>query len=273
MGAAIWSCPTATMLEFPAMSLLHFFDNHGLLDLRNRPQWRTVSGGSKRYVARMMERFGATAKTDAAVNAVIREGDRVTLQFEDRTKTHYDQVVVATHADQALALLDQPSTLERRLLGAFRYQPNRAILHGDPRLMPKRRRVWSSWNYLSESEDGDQAVSVTYWMNRLQRLTTDTPYFVSLNPLHEPSHDQVAARMDYTHPVFDRRAIASQDQLHRLQGQGRVWFCGSYFGHGFHEDALRSAVAVARGLGCEIPWIVADGVQGEAPTPMPGVRT
>ena len=165
--------------------------------------------------------------------------------------------MVATHADQALKLLDQPSDLQRELLGAFRYQDNRAVLHSDPTLMPKRRRVWSSWNYLAAPPDAADAakesrISVTYWLNRLQRLKVATPYFVSLNPLREAA--ECLDTFHYTHPIFDQPALAAQRRLDSLQGQGGLWFCGSYFGYGFHEDALGSAVRVAQALGVEPPW-------------------
>jgi len=255
MAAAIWSCPVETMASFPAESLLRFFANHGLLDLRNRPQWRTVCGGSHEYVKKLLQPLQGHSACRDRVTAVQRSADGVTVHAESSGARRFDAVVLACHADQALRLLDQPSQRERSLLGAFRYQRNRALLHSDAGLMPRRRTVWSAWNYLtSEGRDGTEAVSVSYWMNCLQQLEQAPPLFVSLNPLREPQPSSLIAEMDYDHPVFDQQALAAQRLLGTLQGDQGVWYCGSYFGYGFHEDALRSAVQVARRLGVELPW-------------------
>jgi len=253
MAAAIWSCPCATMLDFPAHSLLRFFHNHGLLDLSGRPPWRTVTGGSGQYVHRLLQDLG-TARCNTPVRAVVRRPGGVEVITDDGNPRRFDQVVLATHADEARALLGDADARERGLLGAFRYQPNRAVLHTDTRLMPRRRRVWSAWNYLARTGEGGQRVSVTYWMNCLQRLAVPTPYLVSLNPLTEPRRDRVLKEMAYTHPVFDAAAVTAQARLHEIQGRGGVWFAGSYFGYGFHEDGMRSAVQVARALGGSLPW-------------------
>jgi uncharacterized protein len=254
MAAAIWSCPTRAMLEFPLESFAHFFRNHGLLDIRNRPQWRSVLGGSRNYVERILDTLGGRAACASPVRTVIRAGNkRPELLFSDGGRRSFDRVIVATHADQALRLLDAPTPQEAALLGSFRYQSNRAFLHSDPSLMPRARRVWSAWNYLAGKGAGmTDRVSVTYWMNRLQRLDARRDYFVSLNPLQAP--DRFHAAMTYEHPVFDADAIAAQPRLGEIQGKRDTWFCGSYFGYGFHEDALSSAVAVASHLGVKAPW-------------------
>ncbi|MGA7802809.1 MAG: FAD-dependent oxidoreductase, partial [Gammaproteobacteria bacterium] len=254
MAAAIWSCPCSTMLDFPAHSLLRFFHNHGLLGLSDRPQWRTVSGGSWRYVGRLLQDLNAV-RCSTPVRAVVRRTAGLDVITDDGASRPFDQVVVATHADEARTLLADPDPLEGRLLGAFRYQPNRAVLHTDARLMPRRRRVWSAWNYLARTDapDREPRVSVTYWMNCLQRLTVPTPYLVSLNPLTEPDPDKVLREMAYTHPVLDGAAMAAQRRLGEIQGRGGLWFAGSYFGYGFHEDGMRSAVQVAHALGAELP--------------------
>lgn len=255
MAAAIWSCPVQTMAEFPALSLFRFFYNHGLLDIRNRPQWHTVSGGSRSYVQRLLRDMPNGVLTGHPVRSVRRLDGCVQITDAQGALHHYDGVVMAAHADESLRLLANPSTREQALLGQFAYQPNQVYLHSDPNLMPHRRRVWSSWNYLAREEGGrTQAVSVTYWMNRLQNLPTARPVFVSLNPLRAPSRDQVIAEMTYEHPVFDNGAMQAQQSLHQLQGVDRIWYCGSYFGYGFHEDALHSAVEVARRFGVELPW-------------------
>ena len=252
MAAAIWSCPTQAMLDFPAESLARFFNNHGLLNLIDRPLWRSVTGGSSRYVDRFLEEIGHEQVRLDAAQRVRRTEQGAEVIFASGERAFFDDVVLACHADQALALLEQPSPAEQALLSRFRYQPNRTYLHTDIGLMPQRRQVWSSWNYLSQhSQDGSCAVSVTYWMNRLQGLTTDKDYLVSLNPLRPPAEETIIAEMVYDHPVFDQSAMDAQPRLAELQGQDRVWFCGSYFGYGFHEDALASAVAMADSFGVD----------------------
>jgi predicted NAD/FAD-binding protein len=262
MAAAIWSCPTATMRDFPAISFFRFFENHGLLDLFDRPQWRTVTGGSRRYVARLAADLAGPARVSRPAVAVRRSGDGVLVHAADGTAERFDAVVLACHADEALHLIDEPRPAERAILSRFGYQENRTILHCDPALMPRERRVWSSWNYLAATgAAGTERVSVSYWMNRLQRLPGEQQFFVSLNPLREPRPETIVAEMTYHHPVFDADAVRSQGLLPQLQGRDRLWFCGSYFGFGFHEDALASAVSVARQLGAETPWTVSESAR------------
>ncbi len=256
MGAAIWSCPVEEMQSFPASAFLRFFDNHGLLTLKDRPQWRTVIGGSREYVRKLIDSLRGVVRTDCAVTGVRRDRDGVTVHDSRGGACRYDHVVIATHADQALRLLDPPGFWEQTVLGAFRYQRNRAVLHTDPSLMPRNPRVWSSWNYIGEPGTGNagNSVSVTYWMNRLQRLPGRTPYLVTLNPSREPRPDRVIAEFEYEHPVFDQAAGRAQRLLERVQGPDRTWFCGAYFGYGFHEDGLRSGIEVARRFGIDPPW-------------------
>jgi len=255
MTAAIWSCPTRAMLDFPLESLLRFLSNHGLIDLFGRPQWRTVAGGSHEYVRKMLATLAPATRRAEPVSRVVRGAGGVTVHYAAGGCERFDQAVLACHADEALALIDRPTGEERQLLGAFRYQANRALLHRDPRLMPRQRRAWSAWNYLSATAAGDPGrVSVTYWMNRLQGLPCEEPVFVSLNPLTEPRPDCVLREMEYHHPLFDRRALEAQRQLPSIAGRNGLWFCGSYHGYGFHEDALRSAVEVAARLGARLPW-------------------
>jgi predicted NAD/FAD-binding protein len=186
---------------------------------------------------------------------VVRGAAGVMVHYASGGSERFDQVVLACHADEALALIDRPTREEWQLLGAFRYQANRALLHRDPRLMPRCRRAWSSWNYLSTTAAEDPGrMSVTYWMNRLQGLPCEEPVFVSLNPLTEPRAERVVREMEYHHPLFDRRALEAQHRLPSIAGRNGVWFCGSYHGYGFHEDALRSAVEVAVRLGATLPW-------------------
>lgn len=270
MGAAIWSCPPRRMLDFPAASLLRFFANHGLLDLSGRPQWRTLRGGAREYVARLLADFPGECRFATPVSRVRHGPGGPEVRDAHGHAERFDAVVLAVHADQALALLADPAPGHRRLLGAFRYQNNRALLHSDPALMPRRRRIWSSWNYLADAgADGTAAVSVSYWMNRLQSLPARRDYFVSLNPLREPDPARVHYATEYRHPVFSRAAVAAQAGLDALQGRRGLWFCGAWCGYGFHEDGLRAGLAVAARLGAPAPWEAAPA-HGPAPCPAAG---
>lgn len=258
MGAAIWSAPAAEMLGFPAQSFARFFANHGLLQMTNRPEWRTVVGGSRGYVSRLLAQFRGTAIQDDGVTAISRTASGVSIRTRSGSVAHFDRCLIACHADEALGLLSDPSPEERTGLGAFRYAENDTILHTDARLMPRRRKVWTSWNYLGSSSDGaERGACVTYWMNQLQPLPTQQNYFVSLNPAMLPAADKILARFAYAHPLFDRNALAAQKHLWSLQGQNNTWFAGSYFAYGFHEDALQSGLAAAEDLGAvRRPWQV-----------------
>ncbi|RRQ24581.1 FAD-dependent oxidoreductase [Guyparkeria sp. SCN-R1] len=252
MAAAIWSCPTRQMRAFPARSFLQFFDNHGLMNVQDRPQWETVRGGSRRYVDRMLAERRFEALTSHPVNRIERDETGVTLPEYDR---RFDAVVMAGHADETLATLDRPDAAEAGVLGAFRFQENRAFLHRDTSLMPRRRQVWSSWNYLGRRDaDGERAVAVTYWMNHLQQLDAAHDWLVTLNPFEPPRGSLVEREITYHHPVFDARAVAAQAGLPVLQGHRRTFYAGAWTGYGFHEDGLASAVAVARQFGTAIPW-------------------
>ncbi|MCG8544510.1 MAG: FAD-dependent oxidoreductase [Alphaproteobacteria bacterium] len=258
MGAAIWSTTAEDIKAYPASAFIGFFAQHGLLTLRNRPRWRTVDGGSREYIDRLAAPFRHRIRF-AEARRIHRTGNRVLVEDQQGAVDAYDHVIVAAHADEALRLLADPAPREKRLLGAWRYTSNRAVLHRDPSLMPKRRRVWSSWNFIGAPR-GDRTgrVCVTYWMNRLQSLDRTEPLFVTLNPVREPAPGTVIREFDYTHPYFDHAAIASQSDLASLQGRRRTWYCGSYFGYGFHEDALASGLAVAERLGgVRRPWTVA----------------
>ena len=252
MAAAIWSSPHLDAAEIPAGTLLRFFDQHVLLDITGRPTWRTVAGGSREYVQRLMAASGARFVTDTPVESVRRSGKSVVVSTERGDQIEADQVVFACHADTALALLgDDASPSEEKLLGAFAFSNNHAVMHSDPRLMPKARRTWSAWN-VTEGRHRGAPVTVTYWMNRLQSLATDTDVFVTLNPPFEP--ESIHRRADYTHPVFDPGAVAAQVRLSEIQGVDNTWFCGAWTGYGFHEDGLESGMAVGRAMGGDVPW-------------------
>ncbi|MDO9384203.1 MAG: FAD-dependent oxidoreductase [Hyphomicrobiaceae bacterium] len=254
MAAAIWSAPAATMLQYPARSFIAFCANHGLLQLTGRPVWRTVAGGSCSYIGKLSQAFRDRIRTSCGVSAIRRLADGIELRDTNGTMERFDHVVLACHADEALASLSDADETERSLLSAFRYERNEAVLHSDPSFMPKRPAAWSSWNYTGESG----RLSVTYWMNRLQGLPGPLPLFVTLNPSRDPGTDAVHLRETYSHPIFDPRALAAQQRLWTLQGARRTWFCGAYFGSGFHEDGLQAGLAVAEALGGGMrPWIVA----------------
>jgi len=256
-AAAIWSSSLSQMTAFPAAAFLRFYRNHRLLTVDTRPTWRTVEGGSRVYVKALTDRFAGRVAAGAAVVSVRRTPDETLVLTADGSVARYDQVVLAVHADQALRLLETPSDEERRLLGDIRYRPNRAVLHRDTRLMPRRRAAWAAWNHLGLSEGGGEG-GVTYWMNLLQGLP-GPPLFVSLNPLNAPRPDTVLGEFDYEHPVFDAAAMLAQREVWSLQGRQRTWFCGAWCGYGFHEDGLQAGLAVAEQLGgVRRPWTVAD---------------
>lgn len=258
MAGAIWSAPCSAILGYPASAFIRFFHNHGLLSLGDRPQWRTVSGGSIAYVQALAAAFSGTIRLGAELQSVRRDDGHVVVHDRWRGPDRFDDVVIATHADQALALLADPSDEEQALLGSFRYARNEAVLHTDTGVMPRRRAVWSSWNYADHAAD-ETTVSVTYWMNRLQAIDSGSPLLVTLNPRMPLREDLVLSRQTYEHPVFDSAALDAQRRLWTLQGRGGVWFCGAHFGAGFHEDGLQSGLAVAEILGgVRRPWTVPD---------------
>ena len=245
MLACIWSCPVGQMLEFPVATLVRFCHNHGLLQVRDRPQWYTVRGGSREYVRRIVSALG-DARSNSPVTDVRRLSAGVVVRSAGRVE-HFDQLVFACHADQALRLLGSDATaVEKEVLGAFRYQLNEAVLHTDASLLPRRRNAWAAWNHESAGEGRN--VCLHYLINRLQPLPWEQPVIVSLNPVRPPRESTVLRRLDYEHPVFDLAAIAAQRRLDDLQGNRHTWFCGAWTGYGFHEDGLRSGLAVARAL-------------------------
>jgi predicted NAD/FAD-binding protein len=265
MGAAIWSTPVDEMLDFPAENFVAFFDNHRLLH-DDRPVWRTVRGGSREYVEKLTAPFRDRIRLGAAVTAIerTRGGAIVTDSLGHRDR--YDQVVIAAHSDQALAMLSDPSEAECAVLGAIRYRPNAVYLHRDARLMPKRRRAWASWNFIRGNGRGEARgdVAITYWMNALQHIDADCPLFVSLNPPFEPEPGLTFARFACEHPQFDAAAFAAQARLDDIQGVNRTWFCGAWTGYGFHEDGLRSGLAVAEKLGGGAAWRASGSHYAEA---------
>jgi uncharacterized protein len=255
MGAAIWSAPSSDILDFPAENFVAFFSNHRLLQY-DRPVWRTVKGGSQRYVEKLTAGFRDQIRLGCAVTSIERTPHGVVVHDSLGGHNRYDHVVIASHSDQALAMLSDADPRERSILGAIGYSPNTVYLHRDIGLMPKRRRAWGSWNFLRWRRQGTTAndVAVTYWMNRLQGIDDDKPLFVSLNPPFEPDPALTFGKFMCEHPQYNAAAFTAQKRLAEIQGKRHTWFCGAWTGYGFHEDGLRSGLAVAEALGAIAPW-------------------
>ena len=256
MAAAIWSSSPADILDFPAATFLRFCINHGLLQINDRPRWRTVRGGSRQYVRRIAATLPDVRLGSRLVSVTRNEhGVLVRSAGDAPREEQFDAVVFATHAPQTLALLQDATIEEHQVLGAVRYQANTAWLHSDLSLMPLRQKVWSAWNYLgSRHSDGSRAVCVSYWLNRLQDLPCQTDVILTLNPPQPPAAATVMGRFDYEHPVFDQPAIDAQRRLPGIQGRHRAWFAGAWTGYGFHEDGLKSALRVIRDFGVMPAW-------------------
>jgi predicted NAD/FAD-binding protein len=254
MAAAIWSCPTGQMLDMPLATFVRFCQNHGLLQVFDRPLWRTVKGGGREYVKKIAAQLD-DIRLACPVVGITRDEQGLTLLHAAGAE-RFDQVVMACHSDQALKILGATASRgQREVLSAIRYQPNRALLHTDSALLPRNPTLWSAWNYFAGSgTPGEQPVGVSYLINRLQPLPFETPVVVTLNPAREPDPLKVIAEFDYDHPIFDAAAIAAQQGLVGVQGEGGIWLAGAWGSYGFHEDGLKSALRVANGLGVQAPW-------------------
>jgi uncharacterized protein len=254
MSACIWSGSFADMMAFPARTFVKFFQNHGLFLLNGRPMWRTVRGGSRAYIKKLVADFNGKILLGTPVQTVTRSQSGVTVQSNQGAQ-QFDQVVMATHGDVAHRLIPQKSAPEAQIMSTFHTSENVAILHRDAALMPKRRAVWSSWNYVGrQSDDESSSVPISYWMNRLQNINAAHDVFVSLNPRRAIDPAKIEAQFTYRHPIFNATAIAAQDRLNEIQGKDRIWYCGAYWRYGFHEDGCMSALNVARALGAALPW-------------------
>ena len=263
MGAAIWSCSARAMLDYPVRAFIQFMDNHKLLDFGARPVWRTVKGGSRQYVSKIATRLKDRVEKNTKVKSVRRDAGGVILNIEGQGDVWYDKLIMAAHADESLELMADATEQEATVLSAFRFSENHVVLHSDPRLMPKRKRAWAAWNYLSDDQSD---LCTTYWMNRLQHIDMAYPLFTTLNPTFQPRDELVHADLHYQHPIFDKQALRAQAELADIQGQNDIFWCGAWTANGFHEDGLKSAVAVAKTLKIDIPW--------NSPTPAyPSVQT
>ena len=259
MCAAIWSCSASTIRDFPMRAFVRFFSNHDLFRIGRPTSWRTVAGGSRAYVEALGAEMAGRIRRAGAATRVIRDAGQVQVTERDGGTEVFDDVILATHADVSRALLADADPFESDLLGAFRYSDNRAVLHEDVSLMPRRRAAWASWNYLDNRENTDGGeLAVTYWMNALQGLDRRQNIFITLNPPRQPRDSALRREFSYSHPVFDQKALDAQSELWRLQGRRQTFFCGSYFGYGFHEDALQSGLAVAERFGVSRPWSLAN---------------
>jgi len=269
MCGAIWSTPVSDVDAFPAKSLVRFFRNHALLAGTGKHQWWTVKGGSIEYVRRLEAALmarGCVIRTASPVQRVVRTAGGVTVQAQGADAQTFDEIILACHSDQALAILGADATpAEAAALGAIRYQPNTAVLHCDEGQMPKRRSCWSSWAYRSQ----DGGVGVTYWMNRLQSIPESDPLFVTLNPTRPIPAEKIYDRVEFSHPVFDKAALRAQRQIRAMQGQNNTWFAGAYNRHGFHEDGIASAMRIVRMMTSLTPFPVKGtdhGTHGQSPS-------
>jgi predicted NAD/FAD-binding protein len=248
MSAAVWSTPMDKMLDFHAQTLIRFFYNHGFLGLNTQHQWYTITNGSKTYRDIIMKPFKDKLRLNDPVDKVSRKNNKAIIRTKSGTETEYDKVIIASHGDEALALLDEPTAEEKNLLSKFLYQKNKTVLHTDTSVMPKTKKAWSSWNYRMEEKDGKLHASTIYWMNSLQNISKKTNYFVSLNDPGNIDEKKIRKVIDYEHPLFDMHTAKAQPELPGLNEKGPVYFCGSYFRFGFHEDALFSAVSLCEKL-------------------------
>jgi uncharacterized protein len=251
IGASLWSCPIGKFREFPIRFVIEFLRNHGMLQIGDRPQWRVVKGGSARYVERLTEGFNDQIRLQSPVKTVYRSDDGVFVQVGDSTREDFDHVIFACHSDQALRMLDQPTKAETQVLGAFPYQLNHATLHTDQAVLPRKKRAWGSWNYRIGSANCDE-VAITYNMNMLQSIDTKDQYLVTLNDRDRIDSSKVIRSMIYHHPIYTPSRSDAQSQHKNLIGVNRTSFCGAYWGYGFHEDGVRSAVDVAAHFGCSL---------------------
>jgi uncharacterized protein len=255
MGGAIWSASASQMLLFPAKYFVRFFSNHGMLSVDQRPTWRVLVGGSRSYIAPLTAPYAERIHLSAPVQSLARDADGVTVQARGRPAERFDAAVVAAHADQALAMLADPSDAERQVLSAFTYQENQTVLHTDERLMPRAKRAWAAWNFhqLGRSGEEHSRVAVSYYMNRLQTLEAPPHFLVTLNHTAAIRPECILRRLTYHHPVYTHGAVAAQKRRSEINGPRKTWYCGAYWGYGFHEDGVNSALAVAKDFGIQ-PW-------------------
>jgi predicted NAD/FAD-binding protein len=248
MVSAIWSMPPYEASQMPLVFFLNFFKNHGLFKLKNRPQWFTVSNRSKTYVTKILSKISGEYFKNYEINKIIRSNNGVKIYYGSENEFFiYDKVVLASHADESLKIISDITKKEKEILGSFKYKPNKAIIHCDENLMPKNKKAWCSWNSLLNSDNNEQS-SVTYWLNQLQNLNIDKNIFLTINPFFEIDQNKVYNEIDFTHPYYDENALKNQTNLESIQNINNTLFVGSYFGYGFHEDGIKSSIAMLKTL-------------------------
>ena len=252
MAGAIWSCTPQEILKYPAKTFINFFHNHGLLQVMNQPQWYTIKGGSRMYIQAMAAALKDQVHLGTSIKNIQRQRDGIQIKTAQGKVHIFDQVVIATHPDEALKLLEEPSEDEKNILGSFEYLSNKVVLHTDTNAMPKNRKCWSSWVYVQDAHSGKS--SVTYWLNSLQNVDPDYPLFISINPCQDLEPSKILQTFDYAHPLYDMAALKAQESLGDLQGKNSTWYCGAYHGYGFHEDGLKAGLQIANLLGVSAPW-------------------
>jgi predicted NAD/FAD-binding protein len=253
MAAAIWSCPLELMKNYPANSFLQFFYNHGLLTITNQPQWYSVKGGSKEYVAKIVNSLSKKPKLNSKIVSLYKENKKIILTTELGDQQQFDHVIFANHPDQIINIITDLTLTEKNILQKIKYSKNTAILHKDHTQMPKHKKAWASWVYLISNKH--KQVSLTYWMNNLQNINKKYPLFVSLNPIQTIANKDIFGTYHYEHPIFDHEAISAQEQLDEIQGKRNIWFCGAWTKYGFHEDGLNSALKLAKKFKVTAPWL------------------
>jgi predicted NAD/FAD-binding protein len=251
MGAAIWSANPAVFTEFPARYFAEFFNNHGFLEVKGQPQWQVIEGGSREYARALIQNFRDRIRLNSPVQRIRRSGESVMVKVDGEEEERFDEVIVAAHSDQALGMLERPTVAEREILSAIEYQENETVLHTDTSLLPRRRKAWASWNAFVPATAGDR-VTVTYNMNELQGLEAEDTYCVTLNQTDRIDPGKVIRTFNYTHPVYTLEARAAQKRHAEISGADRIHYCGAYWGYGFHEDGVNSALAVAGHFGKEL---------------------
>jgi len=258
IASAIWSCSNKDALLFPTNTFLYFFYHHGLLNIKDRPKWRTVKHGSQKYIRKILESSNFSYETNSSIEAVVPNDNSVIIKFKN-SEIKYDHVIMACHADHALKLIKGTHKKVKEVLNYFKFSKNKVVLHSSEQFMPKSKALWSSWNYTSSMDEnikiGNKPIQVTYWMNLLQNIDKNFPLFVSLNP-EEGSIDKdlIFKEILYDHPILDENALIGQSQLNDIQGIKNIWFAGAWTKYGFHEDGIKSGIAIAEKLGCKVPW-------------------
>jgi predicted NAD/FAD-binding protein len=257
MASAIWSTPLDKINDYPAISFVRFFKNHGLLTVSDQPQWLTVSGGSKQYVKKVCADLNDKISLNDEVQNIYQNSDKKWVIESHKSTEIFDKIVIATHADQALRFLKNPTNLQKEILGSFNYQKNLAVLHKDCAVMPKAKNAWASWVYSHNSSANNLAknnLSVSYWMNNLQNIDESYPLFVTLNPNITIDQKNIFAQFEYEHPIFDSKAVQAQLRIDEIQGRDDIYFCGAYQSFGFHEDGISSALRVLNKMQIKAPW-------------------